>query len=439
VIGGHEITFNITSPAGAEILRADINKAKGNSVPMSNMQIMKAVNQAYGYCNITLPPSVFREDFIDKVEVNSMLDVYIDDTLEFQGLLSRPTVTGQASMSSNSFKESVVLRGFDYGYLFKDTHKAYGQFTDKYIKAESESANKLATVFAEQRFVNEQIRSTYRILMESFKNINDGIEFEFVDGKKISDKFGLNGERLFIMPDSEAFFVKMPISIQFLQENMSIWDYILRIADKNFTEVYGDTFNAGDTISLGGNYIYTHAGNPSYSMVIRPKMFGSYWKENQKVTYDKKYYQYSAMKDPVQIYNYFVVGSNIGLSHVQEEALGKVIKDVDSIKDFGFKPYRANVHTVWGRQDVEGEFTTLTEELASWWKNSRHFIGGQLSGPYNKEAKIGKLALFQLPKKDTVYEAYIDQINIVADAQQHRLHTVTTVNRGRISSVSGGD
>lgn len=441
MISNHEIKVEIINDGGISTSNIMATKNKVESSAISEMSIHKSINEPYGNFSITLSPKFYDEDFIDEVKPNSMVDIYIDDNMVFQGIIQRPTVTGQLSSASNSAKRSVVLRGFDYGYLFQHVNKAYGQFTDRFMGSEAEANIKLESIFLKERDVKSQVPYTYRVLMNAFKKINDDKEYVFADGKKISDKFGNSGEKVFLMPSSSKdFFVNAPISIQHLQENMSILDYIKRIIDETFSDVFGEILNKGDKVSLGKEGIIFN-GDSQYVLIVRPKMFGKYWDGNIKVNIDKTYYQFSAMKDATSIYNYFVVGNagwdqsaNVG------EATGRIIKHTNSIKKYGYRPFKANILSTWGSKNTIGEWKEsniisllidLTKELSSWYKDSENFISGQLSGPYNKEVKLGKVAVFSLPKSDVKYEGYIEQVDINANAQQSRLWEVITYTRGR--------
>ena len=434
MIGSHKIDFEIYQ---------DGKKREFTDSVLSKMQLTKNASQNYGSFILTLAERYYEGDFIDEISCNAMVNIFVDDKIEMQGVLVKPTDTGQASMQSNSFKRNVIFRGFDFGYILQELTKLYAKFTNAYQRAEAEAVEKMATIYAGNkdgtgRFVADQTPGIYRVFMEALKDINEGQEYVFGDGETISQKFGEAGADLFFFDESKNFYVNAPLSIQLLQDNISVYEHIKRIANADFSDVYGDAYDPEDPIGTGwdrvsdkGKVVYRKANNGKkyYRLVVRPKMLGRNWYKNVTVELEDIHSQYSAMKDNSMIRNYFVVGNVIGLGMTEMEATGQIAKDVNSIKNFGYKPLKIDLNSVYDKADVTKLSLELANELKNWYKNSENFLYGQLSTPYARNARIGRRARFKLPKKSTFYDGYIDQMETIADAEQNRMHQVVTYSR----------
>lgn len=439
IIGNHEIRADIIDApktAGVNLLNVLNNK---NAI--ANMKIHRSMKEPYGDFQIELSPAFYDEDFINEVKVNTIVRLYVDDKLVSEGLMLKPTVTGQTSQGGDT-KRQVILRGFELAYLLQDVNKIYGEYLDTYIGAEATAWVKAGTIYESDRLVNIQVKRTYKIIMDAIKTLNNGVEYQFIDGKKLSDVFGADGNKVFVFAEDAEYHVRAPVSIQLLQPDMSVMDYIKRIADPTFSEVYGDVFNNGDQITLGSK-ISKVSTNGAYGIVVRPKILGKYWATAKRVLVNDNYYQYSAMKDGTQAYNYFVVGNSVGMSTNFQEATGKAVRYMDKIRQFGYKPFKADVHSVWAEDDRDGisekQLTDLTNEIASWYVNAENFISGQISMPYTDKIKLGDIMQFKLPKSDILYEAIVDQIDLMADAQGNRLNNVFTVTHGRKAVKATGN
>jgi len=429
MISSHSIELKVANDEYRKFGELDLSSGFINA-----LNIHQSVSERVGTFSITMSPKVVETSFYKAIQNNSLISISIDGRLRMKGIINKPTVTGQMSKSGKATR-SVVLRGNDFGYLLTDVNKTLSSFDNNYIIEENNARKKLGTMFNKKRFIADQVPEVYGIIMDSIKAMNGG-EYTFADGETITKKLGTKGSKMFKIAPNTQFYVNAPIAIKFLEPERAIMDFITDIADPVFSEVYGDIMSRGEAIGLGVTTGLAHEG---YNLIVRPKPYDDiYWKANASFDVEYKYWQYSAMKDATKIYNYFVVGnSGYGRSANVAEATGNITKDSASIRRYGFKPFKHDIKGVWGSDVTSGGATIsqqlgyLSRTLGRWYKNAQDHLSGQISFPYNKDAHIGRVARFRLPKDNGRYQAYTESLDINYSAEENRMYNVITYNRGR--------
>lgn len=416
----------------------DQELASVNSI--NALTLHKSISERIGTMSITLS-SKYADNLIADMSPNDLVQVFINEKLVMEGVAAKPTMTGQMQETGKA-KKATVLNGFDSGYLFEHINRPYvDPMILEHYSAQKTLLEKFATIYANNRTIDGYIKDLYPKMLEGIKIYANNQEYEFSDGKKLSERYS-ESNILETVASSSEFLHNLSIQVQLMQKNQSVFDVITSIADAGFHEIFGDTYDKDDKLMLGSSE--KTINNAGYKIVVRPKTFDSTstdsqysnFSDNIVVDIGGRHFQYSMMKDAKQIYTAFIVGlAGYKYDADRAAALGGVQVNTDTMKKYGYKMLKYNVNCL-GIQDNETDLkqqsTNLSKIMKDWYEDADQWLSGQISTPYNEELKIGKNVMFKLPNDSNVYKAYIEQLDTKFSAEEHRLYHVITYTRGII-------